>query len=670
MGEVAAACVAGALSLEDAVRVICHRSRLFKRTIGQGAMAAVELSIEEARRVLAGYEDRVSIAASNGPTSTVLSGDPAALAAILDRLQRRDIFCRMVKVDFASHSPQMEPLRADLLQALEGLGPRPVSLPIYSTVTGKVSHGPEFDALYWARNMREPVLFSTAVQRLLEDGHDIFLEISPHPILLSAMQQGIHHLGQEGAVLPSLRREEDERTVMLGSLGALYSSGIPGRLEPDLSDRRPVRSTPVLPVATGALLAGACGRGHRLTIGASRSERDGNHPLLGRHFKSPHPAETHFWETTLDKKSLPYLDDHRIQGVAVLPASAYVEMALAAAVEAFGAQSVALKDIEFRKALFLPEGETRTASGDPLSGRGWSGSFSHLQLPGGRGQSGKSWMLHATARSVCRRRRRLPGSGQETLAEIRTRCAEKISGQDYYSRLRESGIHYGPFFQSIAQLWRNNGEVLGEVRVPDGPEADFNAYQFHPAILDACLQVFGAAVAVEATETGEQEIYLPTRIDQFRVHGRPGPHLWGHAQLQHREPMPSRERYGYSMKRDTWRSRFRDSASNTWATRARMRLTKISTTGFMSSSGSPRNSAGMQRQDESVAQASRRPAGKLADLCRQRWRRRSAVAACWKPRAKRASWSLADNPTSERTASIIASVPNGRRTSAGSSRRL
>jgi len=106
LGEVAAAYVAGALSLDDAVRVICHRSRLFKRTIGQGAMAAVELSMEDARRVLVGSEDRVSIAVSNGPTSTVLSGDPAALAAILDQLQRRDIFCRMVKVEVASHSPR------------------------------------------------------------------------------------------------------------------------------------------------------------------------------------------------------------------------------------------------------------------------------------------------------------------------------------------------------------------------------------------------------------------------------------------------------------------------------------------------------------------------------------------------------------------------------------
>ena len=114
MGEVAAAHVAGALSLEDAARVICSRSRIVKPTIGHGAMAAVELSIADARRALVGCEDRVSIAVSNGPTSTVLSGDLGALESIVTRLQRQDIFCRMIKVDFAAHSPQMEPLRADL----------------------------------------------------------------------------------------------------------------------------------------------------------------------------------------------------------------------------------------------------------------------------------------------------------------------------------------------------------------------------------------------------------------------------------------------------------------------------------------------------------------------------------------------------------------------------
>ena len=537
LGEVAAAYVAGALSLDDAVRVICHRSRLFKRTVGQGAMAVVELSIEEARHVLVGSEDRVSIAVSNGPTSTVLSGDPAALAAILDQLQRRDIFCRLVKVDFASHSPQMDPLRADLLQALEGLQPRAESVPIYSTVTGQVSHGLEFDPLYWARNMREPVLFSDAVQRLVEDGHDIFLEISPHPILLSAMQQGFHHFGQEAAVLPSLRREEDEHTVLLGSLGALYTLGYPvdwNLIYP--AGGRCVR-LPFYPwQRERCWLEPSAGDtdSHREQVSRSGT---GNHPLLRRHFKSAHPAGTHFWETTLDKNSLPYLDDHRIQGVAVLPASAYVEMALAAAVEVFGAQSVALKDVEFRKALFLPEGGTHTIQVILSQGADGAASFHIYSCPGGVVHSGKSWMLHATGKVCLQHDNSIitPVAGPETLAQMRTRCAENISGQDYYRKLRESGIHYGPFLQSIAQLWRNNGDVLGEVQVPDGPEAEFNGFQIHPAILDAGLQVLGAAVAAEATEKGRQGIYMPTRIGQFRVHGRPGRHLWSHTRVQHRE---------------------------------------------------------------------------------------------------------------------------------------
>src|SRR5579859_371206 len=537
LGEIAAAYVAGALSLDDAVKIICHRSRLFKRTIGQGGMAAVELSIEEARRVLVGFEDRVSIAVSNGPTSTVLSGDPAALAAILDQLQRRDIFCRMVKVDFASHSPQMEPLRADLLRALEGLQPQAESVPIYSTVTGQVSHGLEFDTLYWARNMREPVLFSTAVQRLVEDGHDIFLEISPHPILLSAMQQGFHHFGQEGAVLPSLRREEDEHTVLLGSLGTLYTLGYPvdwNRIYPD--GGRCIR-LPFYPWQRERCWlepSAADTDSHREQIFRSGT---GNHPLLGRHFKSAYPAGTCFWETTLDRNSLPYLDDHRIQGVAVLPASAYVEMALAAAVEIFEAQPITLKDIEFRKALFLPEGGNHTIQVILSQGADGAASFRNYSRPGGAVHSKKSWRLHATGK-VCLQPDNgtiTPAAGQETLTEMQTRCAEKISGQDYYRKLGESGVHYGPFFQSIAQLWRNNGDVLGEVHVPDGPEAEFHGFQIHPAVLDAGLQVLGAAIAAEATENGRPGIYLPTRINQFRVHGRPGRHLWSHTRVQHRE---------------------------------------------------------------------------------------------------------------------------------------
>ena len=203
-------------------------------------------------------------------------------------------------------------------------------------------------------------------------------------------------------MLPSLRREEDERTVLLGSLGALYTLGYPvdwNLIYPTGGQcvRLPCypwqRERCWLEPSTGDTDS------HREQVSRSGT---GNHPLLGWHFNSAHPAGTHFWETTLDKNSLPYLDDHRIQGVAVLPASAYLEMALAAAVEVFGAQSVALQDIEFRKALFLPEGGTRTIQVILSQGADGAASFHIYSRAAGAVSAGKSWMLHATGK-VCLR---------------------------------------------------------------------------------------------------------------------------------------------------------------------------------------------------------------------------------------------------------------------------
>jgi acyl transferase domain-containing protein/acyl carrier protein len=529
MGEVAAACVAGALSLEDAASVICNRSRLVKRAAGQGAMAAVELSLEDARDALAGYEARVSIAASNSPTSTVLSGDPAALEEILEQLRRREVFCATVKVDFASHSPQMDPLRAELMRALEGIKPRATSVPIYSTVTGKIADGLAFDASYWSRNLREPVLFSAAIQHLLEDGHDIFVEISPHPILLSSIEQCVNQFGHEGAVLSSMRRDADERSAMLASLGALYALG------------HPIDWKRIYPIAQRCVsLPMHPWNRERCWMEAAAEDSDprwesrgakGTHSLLGRHFKSAQPGGTHFWEVTLDQRVMPYLEEHRVEGVAVLPASAYIEMALAAAAETFVAQEVALEDVEFHRAMFIPDGDARALQLILSPAPDGAASFQIYSHAAGVVHSGKSWTLHASGRivpqsqgdsvfSVC----------DETISQIQARCTEVVSGTDYYARLSESGIYYGPFFQRITQLFRHDGDVLAEMRVSDAAETELDACVIHPACLDACLQAAGAAVAAEASG-----IFMPTHIDEVRVRGGAGPRLWSYAHINERD---------------------------------------------------------------------------------------------------------------------------------------
>jgi acyl transferase domain-containing protein/acyl carrier protein len=225
MGEVAASCVAGAISLDEAARIICRRSRLLRRISGQGLMAVVELSRADAEAALKGYEQRLSVAVSNSPRSTVISGDPAAVNEVVERLTGEGVFCRHVKVDVASHSPQVDALRDDLLEALDGLEARESAVPLYSTVTGHELSGAAMSALYWTQNLRKPVLFSDAVSRLIADGFDTFIEVSAHPLLIPSVQESLLDASRAGIVVPSLRRDEEERSVMLGSLGALFTYG-------------------------------------------------------------------------------------------------------------------------------------------------------------------------------------------------------------------------------------------------------------------------------------------------------------------------------------------------------------------------------------------------------------------------------------------------------------
>jgi len=294
LGEVAAAHVAGALSLEDAAQVICGRARLLRRAGGSGAMVAAELSLAEARDLIAGKQDRVAVAASNSHRSTVLSGDRAVLADLVATLEQRGRFCRWVEVDVASHSPQMNALRADLNDALAGIRPTQATIPMYSTVTGELVTDRAVDAAYWVENLCSPVKFSAAVRRLLDRGRDTFLEISPHPILLSAVRGDAQDLSRACTLLPSMRRDDPDRATMLASLGTLYTRGQSvawAQLYP--SDAQCV-AAPTYPW-----------------------QRD------------------RFWLDPIANGNAP--TDNRVNGSAVLPAAAFLKPVVAGATRAFGA---------------------------------------------------------------------------------------------------------------------------------------------------------------------------------------------------------------------------------------------------------------------------------------------------------------------------------------------
>ncbi|HEY7213099.1 MAG TPA: type I polyketide synthase, partial [Thermoanaerobaculia bacterium] len=451
LGEVAAACVAGALDLSDAARVICRRSLLVRSAAGRGAMAAVELSLEEAARIVAGREERVAVAVSSGPRSTVLSGDPEALREIMEGLERDGIFGRWINVDYASHSPFIDPLREPLLRELASLRPRRGEVPICSTVTGEVTDGAGFDAVYWARNLREPVLFAGGVRQLLEDGFDLFLEISPHPLLPISLEQCFRQWSREAETraLPSMRKGE-ERPILLHTLGCLYTAGrtpdFP-RLYPDGGRCIPL---PAYPWQRERFWIGAPAAVDRRR---GFSLRNG-HPLLGPPVRPALAASQIVREVEIAVDDLPFLRDHRVAGTAVLPAAAILEMALAAGAEALGDRPV-LQGVRFSKALSLGAEDARRVQLALTQDRPGAAGF---HLFGSDGAEG-GWTLCAEGRLTLDAGPEAPAGDPPAI--VRGRCPEEISASRLYEHLAELGLDYGPSLRRVERVWVGEGEALG-----------------------------------------------------------------------------------------------------------------------------------------------------------------------------------------------------------------
>jgi len=512
VGEVAAACVAGALAFEDAVTVIYHRGRSMDSAAG-GRMLAVAMSPEEAALLIAPYGDRATVAAMNGPTSLTLSGEPGALEEIASDLQAKQAFAKFLQVDYAFHSAQMDPARPALLKALEHIQPRPTALPLYSTVTGQIASGTELDAEYWWRNVRQPVRFAEAIGRLLDQDQNTFLEISPHPVLASAIADCAHARGKPARALPSLKRKEPERAQMLRSLGVLYTLGRPIDWSLLGGGGRFVR-IPTYPWQR---------QRHWHESEESRDTRLGMrdaHPLLGRALKTPVPA----WSGNFDPNWIPYLRDHKVQGQILVPGAAYLEMALAAGKEIFGSGPYILEDMRFVKGCFLPKGGARVGQTvfDPQE--------SVLQIYTTTLDTDAKWVLHASG--VVRSRQEEPAEPPFSPLDVQERCLGDLTGTACYEGLKKIGLEYGPTFQAIERLWIGDGEALGEIAVPEELGSEVEQYQFHPAALDACLQVIlGTLARTTRVEDAGRGVYLPVEIEEMRVYGRPGTRLWSHARI-------------------------------------------------------------------------------------------------------------------------------------------
>ncbi|MBN3801758.1 SDR family NAD(P)-dependent oxidoreductase [Paraburkholderia sp. Ac-20336] len=512
VGEIAAAYASGALGLADALLLTYHRSRLMQRTAGLGKMLAVDLGAHEIAPFLKSVEGRATIAAVNSPTSVTVAGDSDAIVQLNEVLTVEHIFSRILKVEVAYHSHHIDPFEAEFNASLASLVAHVPTLPAYSTVSGTLLDTAAQTTAYWWQNARQPVRLADALATMIADGYDTFVEVGPHPVLAVAINACLRHAGAEGISVPLQRRDQDSRNTLLGCVAQLYCRGaaIDWRAHYPAGQRV---ALPNYPWDRDVLWS---------ETELSRADRLGSnkvHPLLAQRLDEPHAA----WDGELAAHLYPYMQDHQVQGEAILPAAAFIEMALVA--KRSKGEPIAIDALTIHRSLSLAHTPIVRLQLDDEGSRFTIHSRARdAALPWSLGASGRLSAIPAPARSAA--------LDHTALA---TRCSLPVDLDSFYRTFAGLGLQYGPAFRCLQTVRTNPGrdEAQASIEIPVEHAADAIDYYVHPVLLDGALQTLLALKTADAPT--DRSIYLPVSIDQVRFQHKPGTMAICHARLT-REP--------------------------------------------------------------------------------------------------------------------------------------
>ncbi|NUT47950.1 MAG: type I polyketide synthase, partial [Saccharothrix sp.] len=484
-GEILAAHVAGAITREDAARLIARRSRMLAPLSGLGGMMSVWLGHDDLLPHLAPWGDRISVAAINGPAAVVVSGDPEALDGLRRRLTDQGITARPIPVHVAGHSAQVEPLRDELHDIVADLATAATAVPFFSTVTGRQQDTALLDADHWFRNVRHTVRFEEATRAALARGFPLLLEVSPHPVLVTGIEDTIDDTGARARTWGTLRRDDGGQDRFLLALAQAHVHGVPvdwakafggvGRVV-DLPTYAFQRDSYWLhdeaPAGDAASL-GLTATGHAL-VGAEVSLPDSGGVLLtGR----------------LSARDQPWLADHAVLGVVLAPGTALLELAVRAG-DRVGCGCV--EELTFRAPLPVPtEGgvSIQVVVGEPRDG-GERAVAVYSAPEDAEHTTGDDWTCHATGVLTAADDRVDPWTGPWPPAD-----AVPLPVEGLYERLDAVGYHYGPVFRGLTAAWRAGDDLFAEVSLPEQAVADVDRFGLHPALLDAALHAVPAAEA-------------------------------------------------------------------------------------------------------------------------------------------------------------------------------
>ncbi|WP_425543507.1 SDR family NAD(P)-dependent oxidoreductase [Streptomyces luteireticuli] len=493
-GEIAAAVVSGALSLEDGARVVALRSRAIEALAGRGGMVSVPLPVDGVRELIARWDGRVSVAAVNGPTSVVVSGEVAALDELMAHCETHEIRARRIPVDYASHSAVVEEIRERILEVLAPVVPLKPGVPFFSTVSGEWLSDAVTDADYWYRNLRQTVELADAVAALSAQGFGAFIEVSAHPVLTVPVQETLE--GTDAVVLGTLRRDEGGLERFLTSLAEAHTRGIAPdwtavfgtarRVDlPTYAFQRERYWPKIMSSAGDVTSAGLGSTGHPL-LGAAVVLADGEGVLLtGRLSRA-----THSW-----------LVDHQVAGAVLVPGTAFVELAVRAGDEV-GCGLV--EELTLEAPLVLPERGgihlQLKVGGDDGTGRRTLDVFSRAE----DSAEDEPWTRHATGVLA------EDGGAVAPFAAAGVwppAGAEPIDLDSFYDGLAGVGLSYGHAFQGVRTVWRHGDELFAEVALPKGVDAA--GFGLHPALLDAALHPLTLGVVLPEAQQDGGRPWLP-----------------------------------------------------------------------------------------------------------------------------------------------------------------
>ncbi|MGZ4563535.1 MAG: SDR family NAD(P)-dependent oxidoreductase [Mycobacterium sp.] len=481
-GEIAAAYVAGALSLEDAARVVALRSRLLVGLSGAGGMVSLACGLGRAEELIAPWGDRLNVAAVNGVSAVVVSGEVGALDELMLRCEADDVRARRIDVDYASHSGHVDVIRVALAEALAGIEPRSSSVALFSTVTGELLDTAGLDADYWYRSIRQTVQFERAVRNACGAGYGVFVESSPHPVLLAAVEETLadcgRDVGGDAFVIPSLGRDDGSLQRFWLSAGQAHVAGVSvdwraaiaglGGRRVDLPTYGFVRQRFWLP-------GGSTGSGDVATLGLAGAR----HALLGAVVQRPDSGGV-VLTGRLSTAAQPWLADHAVGGTVLFPGAGFVELAIRAGDEV---GCGVLEELTLSAPLVLPA--TDGVQVQVVVGPAGESGLRELSVYSAGAQS--DWALHAqgllSAAAVA------PGADLSVWPPV---GATPLDVADAYARLAERGYEYGRAFRGLRAMWRRGDELFADVAMPDDAGAQDGGFGIHPVLLDAALHAIGA----------------------------------------------------------------------------------------------------------------------------------------------------------------------------------